>query len=185
MVLRVKKLLQQISSLMQKLLAGKLWFRINWRYRAPPSFSLDWVIHGYLAVGGLPQSQDQPLLAQAKIRVILSLCSPLEGRLPENIVNSFHCIRLAIPDSHYRESLQVAQLATAVNIVHKCIRGRLPLYVHCLAGVERAPIICIAYLCRFCDLELWEAIHLVKQVHPATLLSPAQIRVIQELLQRR
>lgn len=145
-------------------------------------FPIDWVIPQVLAVGGLPQPLAARDLAQAGVQVVLSLCSEEEGRLPETIRQAFHCVSSPIPDSRSQETLQLSQLVTAVHLVHEWIGRRQPVYVHCLAGMERSPTVCIAYLCRHQGMELWEATHWVKQAHPASMPTADQVRLLREFV---
>lgn len=144
---------------------------------------LDWVIPGKLAVGGLPQPGDRDRFKQANIQVILSLTAPMEADLPPDVAASFRCARVALPDSRYEAQLRVERLAKAVDLVHRSLSQQLPTYVHCLAGIERSPLVCVAYLCRYHQLDLWEAVNWLKQVRPCAAPSMAQLQVLQAWLQ--
>lgn len=133
-----------------------------------------WVLPGKLAVGGFPGGGDGIELTRGGIRSILSLCDEWEGILPESIVQNFECLRFPLPDSRYPDPIEPEQLVTVVNLIHRRLENRFPVYVHCLAGVERSPTVCIAYLCRHCNLELWEAVNWLKQVNPRS--SPASVQ---------
>jgi atypical dual specificity phosphatase len=148
--------------------------------RSSHSPQLSWVIPGKLALGGLPQSP-APLTA-AKIPAILSLSHPWEGCLPANFDGQFHHYRCPLPDSRSQEELTLDQLTTAVDIIHHSLQNHQPLYVHCLAGIERSPMVCIAYLCRYDRQQLWDAWEWVKTVHPSTRLTIAQRHAIEQLL---
>jgi protein-tyrosine phosphatase len=124
-------------------------------------------------------------LTRANIKVVLSLCAKLEGELPEDVTQNFRCLRYILPDRYYATEFKVDQLAQVVEIVHKSIQHQLPIYVHCLAGMERSPTVCIAYLCRYHNLELWEALNWLKQVHPRSMPNESQIRALREYSQHR
>ncbi len=158
------------------------YFSNAYRSSSSPA-KLDWVIPGKLSVGGLPQIEDISILTRAKIKVILSLCAPSEGELPPQIEKKFYCVRLILPDSHYTSDLTPERLCKAVEILRKFDKKGLPIYVHCLAGIERSPTVCIAYLCCVHHLELWEAIELVKRIRPMASPSRHQIQVIYKLMQ--
>lgn len=142
-----------------------------------------WILPQKLAVGRLPRLEDVSDFTQSDIKAVLTLCAPQEGSLPAAIIQQFHCQRFVLPDSHYKTPLEVRQIAAVVEIIHTCVQRRSPIYVHCFAGMERAPSACIAYLCRHQGLELWEALHCVKQVHRRTRLTDAQIRVLREFVE--
>ncbi len=144
---------------------------------------LRWVITHKLAVGPLPIMDMRSQFQQAGIKAILSLCSEEEGMLPTGFEQDFQCHRWQLPDSHYDESMTVTQLAQAVEIVRQAILNRQPIYVHCLAGMERSPTVCVAYLCQYEHLELWEALNWLKQTNRRTTLTPEQVQVIQSFIQ--
>lgn len=154
------------------------------RHDSNQAHRLSWIIPGKLAVGGLPQSADSSILAREKIKVVLSLCAQSEGSLPEEIVQKFRCLRFILPDSHYILGLQPSQLEQVVELIHTHIQSQQPVYVHCLAGVERSPTACIAYLCLHHDMELWEAINRVKQAHPNARPTEGQVQAIRDLIRQ-
>lgn len=147
-----------------------------------PMGKVHWVLPHQLAVGGLPTHQDGVLLEQAGIRSILSLNAPAEGALPEEFADKFHCQRYILPDRYYLFPLQIPQLAAAVHLIYQSIANHQPIYVHCLAGVERSPTVCIAYLCRYQKMSLWEAAYHVKRCYPPAFPSANQLQVIRDWL---
>lgn len=157
--------------------------------KSPPPprklFTIDWVIPHKLAIGRLPQLGDGEQLIKANIKAVLSLCAEEEGILPEEITTKFQCFRLVLPDRHYNTKMTAEQLAEAVNIVHQNIENNPPIFVHCLAGIERSPTVCIAYLCKYHKMELWEAANWLKQVHSSSLPDDSALRAIRELLQQK
>jgi hypothetical protein len=185
---QVRQVLRQIKRLIEMIrfqwlgwLLGPAKQRSSYQRQTP----FNWVIPGKLAVGGIPQAEDHSRLVAANIKVVLSLCAEIEGCLPETITRDFNCLRFVLPDRYYTTQLEVHQLAKAVEIVHHSLHNQLPVYVHCLAGIERSPTVCIAYLCLYQNLELWEALNWVKQVHPSAMPNEAQLRTLREFLQVR
>jgi atypical dual specificity phosphatase len=140
-----------------------------------------WIIPRQLAVGPLPMSENYPQFKESGIQSILSLCAETEGVLPPEILSDLRCRRLVLPDSHYAETMQPAQLGEAVQELKALITQNPAVYVHCLAGVERSPTVCIAYLCCEEKMPLWEALNWVKQVNPRTSPIPSQLQAVREL----
>jgi atypical dual specificity phosphatase len=174
-----KRFLKQMIESIKRLLGMK-----NLSSYRPTRRTISWVIPKKLAVGSLPKIGVGDELLKANIKVVFSLCSELEGTLPDDISQNFKCLRLVLPDRHYTTELTVEQLAQAVEIVRKHLENDLPVYVHCLAGIERSPTVCIAYLCRYQNLKLWEAVSWLKQVHPRSMPSTSELRVIREFIQQ-
>lgn len=148
------------------------------RSRRRRSITLNWVIPGKLAIGALPRSGDSLVLAKGNIGAILSLCSEHEGPLPEDVATSFRCGRVMLPDSYYASSIVPEELLKAVEVVHRCVQRNIPIYVHCLCGIERAPLVCITYLCLHRDLDLMEALLWLKQIHPRANPTEDQLQIL-------
>jgi atypical dual specificity phosphatase len=154
--------------------------------RSPhPPPTLRWVIPQQIAIGSLPTAELYPVMMTAGIKAILTLCTEAEGQPTPEMQSSFQCIRHALPDSYAAETLQPHSLAKAVAIVHQFVTARQPLYVHCLAGIERSPTVCAAYLCLHQGLQPWEALHCLRQVNPKTHLIDSQIQAIQQLVREK
>ena len=176
---QLKRFLKQIIGAIKRLLGIK-----HQSLSRPARRTISWVIPKKLAVGSLPQVGVGDELLKANIKIVFSLCSELEGTLPDDISQNFKCLRLVLPDRHYTTELTVEQLAQAVEIVREHLENDLPVYIHCLAGVERSPTVCIAYLCRYQNLQLWEAVSWLKQAHPRSMPSTSELRVIGEFIQQ-
>jgi hypothetical protein len=149
---------------------------------AKPAFR--WIIDRQMAVGPIPDATLYDQLIAAGFKSVLTLCGEDEGILHSEIPTNFHWQRLVLPDSHYTESLTASQLAQAVTIARQAIVQKPPIYIHCLAGMERSPSVCIAYLCLHEGMEVWEALNWVKQRNARTRLSTEQVQVIQALTQQ-
>lgn len=144
--------------------------------------SVDWVLPRQVAVGSLPQQSDVSMLREAGLKAVLALCSEHEGQWPMAIQDAFSCHRVSMPDSHHAAPMTPHQIAIAVHHIHHCLQQNRPVFVHCLAGVERSPIICTAYLCRHHHYPLWESLNWVKTVHPESLPNPRQLKALKEYL---
>ncbi len=143
---------------------------------------LNWIIKGVLAVGPIPKSKArQALLRSSGISSVLTLCSEEEGVLSQDFQSSVACTRIPLSDSHSEEEMSFANFSMAVDKVHSYIQSSAPLYVHCIAGMERSPSVCVGYLYKYKQMDLWEALNWVKQANPRTNILDSQLKVIQRL----
>lgn len=154
-------------------------------YSSQSRFSVDWVLPGQLAVGRLPRSVDRQVLKQAGIRTVFALCAESEGAWPVNLQEQFRCLRYVLPDSHYATRPTPQQVGEVVRLVHHSVEKSEPIFVHCLAGIERSPSACIAYLCCYQRLPLWQALNWVKQVHPSSSPNDFQIQAIRDYIEQQ
>lgn len=147
--------------------------------------TLEWLIPNELVVNALPTADTYPQLWQMGVRCILTLCDESEGCLPP-IPASFPFLwqRIFLPDSHYAEAINPQALAQVVQTLQHWTQQKLPVYVHCLAGIERSPLACIAYLCTQHHFELWEALNLVQQKHPRTAIRSSQLQALRAYLKQ-
>ncbi len=153
--------------------------------KSPQSSPLRWIIDRRLAVGPIPTDQNSDFLGQAGIRSVLTFCATTEGSLDPKIPEDYQWERLVLPDSHYSEKMQPQDLGKAIDRLQQFITTHPPVYVHCLAGMERSPTVCVGYLCLYEGMELSEALNFVKQRNPRTNINPEQVQVLQALIQAR
>ena len=146
---------------------------------------LRWILPHRLAVGPIPDKTIETQLLQSGIKAILTLCDETEGTLPTNISDRFQWQRFVLPDSHYKEKMKSSELHKALKGLHATLSQNLPTYVHCLAGMERSPTVCVGYLCLYEKMPLWEALNWVKQCNPRTSITNDQLQVIQQVIQEQ
>ena len=143
---------------------------------------INWIVRRELAVGPIPLDKErQSLLLESGICSMLTLCSEAEGTPPETLSTRLNWSRIPLQDSHSDTSIVIADLARAVDQVHEYIQSSAPLYVHCVAGMERSPSVCVGYLYKYKKIELWEALNWVKQANPRTNILDSQLKAIQQL----
>lgn len=141
-----------------------------------------WILPNRLALGPLPKPAYANTLTAANIEVVLSLCAEAEGQLPPNIAEKFHCQRYILPNRYYLLPLQTQHLEMATELLHQHLRRQRSVYVHCQRGIERSPLVCAAYLCRYHQLEVWEALRYVQQVQAIAAPISTQIKVLQTFM---
>lgn len=144
----------------------------------------DWVLENRLAIGALPRKGWAQALEDQGIHSIISLCDEAEGKLPKAITQQFRCVRVPLPDRRYRRSLTVEELGDAVDLIHWHVQKQQPVYLHCLAGIERSPLVAIAYLARYRSMDLLDAVGWLSHVHGQSRPISAQLQVVREYLQR-
>ena len=105
------------------------------------------------AVTAVLNLQDDPDLAGKGLRV-----PDLERAYREHGV-TFHRVPIADGDN----AMLLSRIDTAVALLHESIEAGHRLYVHCNAGMNRAPTIVIAYLHVHRDLSLAAARDFLKQ----------------------
>ena len=144
-------------------------------------FRIDWVLTNDLAIGPAPRA-DRHLqrLKDAGIQAVLSLCSLEEAQLPQGFTNQFQCQRIVLPDHRSPEVLTLDQLKSALLALSE-LRQQGPVFVHCVAAVERSPLICMAWLVQQQQLNPSEALDYLMQVHPGTNPLPRQYELLKHI----
>ncbi|QFZ92675.2 dual specificity protein phosphatase [Synechococcus elongatus] len=151
------------------------------RKASAAKLTIDWVIPGRLAIGPLPHDQQRSQFEQAQIQAVLSLCAPHEGPIPAWI-QALEWQRCVLPDSHCDRLITVSEIEQAVEQLHQLLHVATPVYIHCIASIERSPLITLAYLCRHRSLDFWEALSHLQQVHNPTRPTDTQMKVLQQYL---
>src|SRR5262245_11693431 len=131
-------------------------------------------IDALLFVGGEFRARQWPRLHALGIRAVLSLQAEREdifhGTPPER------ALRLEVPDFH---PPTVEQLHEAVAFIQAAHSERLPVLVHCHAGVGRAALTASAYLVSR-GLGHDDAFQLVRRARPIVFLNDLQRQRLEE-----
>ena len=172
---------------MRQFLSGLPWFKSSnhSQKKSQRNLKIRWVLPNQLAVGRCIHPGEESILATAGIQSILVLCDETEALTPPMVQQHFHVIRHPLPDSHKPVLLKSTDVMAALKILHNNLVHHRPTYVHCLAGMERSPTLCIAYLCLFKGYGLWESFNWVKQVNPRTNPTETQLDVVRSLIDQQ
>ena len=158
---------------------------ISMRIMLPSKFNFDWVLIDELAVGPAPRKQHHvELLVSAGITGIMSLCSESEVPQPKISHDEITHQRIVLPDHSYNRELTVNEIRTTLREL-KYLKSLGPVFVHCKAGIERSPLICIAWLVTEKNLSLQSALDYLMQVHPGTNPLAKHLMRIEELLTKK
>ena len=145
------------------------------------SFSIDWVLINELAVGKGPKtSQDLDKLKELKIKSILSLCSEDECKPAPEMDKNFYCKRIILPDHKAKRDPTLEEINIALDALDYLI-SEGPTFVHCVASIERSPLICMSYLIKKCNLTPIEALDYLMEVHPITNPLPGQFAILKKM----
>lgn len=150
----------------------------------PPAsrrFRIDWVLVNELAIGPAPQA-DRHLdrLMDQGVRAVLSLCSPDEVPQPVGLVQRFACARLVLPDHRAERLPEPEELAQALALLEQLL-AEGPVFVHCVAAMERSPLVCLAWLVSRHGQSPQAALDYLMQVHPGTNPLPGQLKLLNQL----
>ena len=145
------------------------------------AFRINWVLINELALGPAPRTDsDLHSLNVAGIKAVLSLCSIGESQPPQGLTTHFQCERIVLPDHRSPDVLSLPQLTvTLLALAELCQQG--PVFVHCVAAVERSPLICMAWLVQQQQLSPTEALDYLMQVHPGTNPLPEQYGLLKHI----
>lgn len=156
--------LERLGDLYRKVKA----YLIMLRHRLSKSKQLDWITPN-LAIGG--EIRDLELLRSKGISALINLQAEHnddETRLREC---GMEYLRLPIKDGHAPNINQIQKMVDWVNL--QSSQGR-KIYMHCAAGVGRAPTMAIAFLISM-GFTAEEARIQVKMKHVDTDLGPRQV----------
>ena len=144
-------------------------------------FQVDWVLVDELAIGPAPRKQRHlDRLHELGIKGVLSLCDCTEAEAPETFNQSFQTRRIVLPDHRTGRMPSTKELEKALeNLRELLIQG--PVFVHCVAAMERSPLVCLAWLVRQHRMTPGRALDYLMQQHPGTNPLPGQFALLDEL----
>lgn len=145
------------------------------------AFPISWVLVQDLALGPAPVApRHLNRLESEGIMAVFSLCSTEEKAAPPDLEERFHCRRLVLPDHRSQGTLSIGQLEQALEVLAE-LRSHGPVFVHCVAAIERSPLVCLAWLMREHGLSRQNALDYLLQVHPGTSPSAAHLMLLTQL----
>lgn len=146
-------------------------------------FRPSWVLRNQLALGSAPVSVHHLQELQSnRIVAILALCSSGEAPLPFGLTHRFEFHRFVLPDHKSCVVLPPSQIQAAYQLLVTLVATG-SVYVHCQAGVERSPLLCMAWLMVNRSLSLLDALAYLKSVHPSTGPLPDQLASLRKWYQ--
>ncbi len=142
------------------------------------NFKIDWVLQNELAIGSIPKTYQHVLeLKNQKIKWIFSLCDKNEVDIDFDYEDYFSCRRVVLPDHKYGKPPTIKQLNLALDNLAEIIKYG-PVYIHCVAGVERSPLVCMAWLVQNYYLTPTQALDYLMDIHIGTNPLPEQLRLL-------
>jgi phosphoglycolate phosphatase-like HAD superfamily hydrolase len=133
---------------------------------------------GELLVGSAPGTADHlDILELEGVNAILSLCEESEAPPPSGLAERFVHSRRPLPDHAADRAPTVQELEEVIVTLDKLSRSG-PVYVHCVAGVERSPLVAMAWLLRRHGLGFVAALDYVQETHRSTNPAPEQLNAL-------
>ncbi len=141
----------------------------------------NWVLKNELAIGISPLIDAHiKQLKSMNIKSILSLCSAEEFEPNEYIKKNFIYSRVALPDHKKGRSPSRSEIDAALKEI-KRLKNFGSIYIHCVAAVERSPLICMAWLIKEKKLNINDALEYLMRVNPSTNPLSVQLKAIKYL----
>ena len=119
-------------------------------------------------------------LHELGIKGVLSLCGSTEAEPPEKFDQSFQTRRIVLPDHRAGRMPSTQELETALENLRDLLKHG-PVYVHCVAAMERSPLVCLAWLVRQHRMTPERALDYLMQQHPGTNPLPGQLALLHDL----
>ena len=144
-------------------------------------FRINWVLIDQLAIGPAPRAERHiDRLCEAGIRCVLSLCSAEEATPPAGLIEKFRTIRYVLPDHRAGRLPTLNELEIALGRLTE-LQQHGPVFVHCVAAMERSPLVCLAWLVQKHRLTPERALDYLMQQHPGTNPLPGQLVLLHKL----
>ena len=144
-------------------------------------FRIDWVLIDQLAIGPAPRSERHlDLLREEEIHCVLSLCAPDEVTLPAGLDKRFRTGCYVLPDHRAGRLPTLDELKKALGHLAE-LQQHGPVFVHCVAAMERSPLVCLAWLVQKHRMTPEQSLDYLMQQHPGTNPLPGQLALLHEL----
>ena len=140
----------------------------------------NWVILNKLCIGSPPiNSNDISQLKGLGIKSVINLCYENEILGYPDLESKFNYSRISLPDHKVEKLISYDDLKLVYDTLEDFLRIG-PVYIHCLAAVERSPLICIGYLIKNKKLSLIEALEYMMSIHEGTNPSTKDLNLVKD-----
>lgn len=147
---------------------GNIWRKVHGKItKRPTNFS--WLIDQKLAGSGMPTSFDE--LDWVLHQGVKSIVTMTENSLPDEWVKDLNYLHVPTPDL---TAPDMDRIDSAVEFIHQQINNKVPVMVHCAAGMGRAGTILACYLIKYQKHSAKEAIEKVRKERPGSIQSDVQ-----------
>ena len=144
-------------------------------------FKLDWVLSNELAVGPAPRKKSHfEYLANKNIKCILNLCNEKEAPIDDIYKSAFNFKRYTLPDHKVNKEIELYEVKEIIQIIETLLSYGA-IYIHCFAGVERSPLICMAWLISKHKLSPQRALDYLMEVHKGSNPLPSQYKLLSHI----
>lgn len=145
-------------------------------------FKINWVLIDEILVGNAPRKEKHINLLKSKgIKSILSLCSSKEVEFVDDLKNYFLWDQIVLPDHSYERIISAKEVKNALEKLSN-LKQKGPVFVHCVAAVERSPLICMAWLVKYKKMKPSVAMNYLMQVNPGTNPLPSQLKILEQII---
>ena len=149
--------------------------------RPASRFRIDWVLIQELAIGPAPRAERHlDCLESEGVAAVLSLCGAGEAPVLPAMEQRFVVRRVILPDHRHERLPRLDELKAAL-VALEALRAQGPVYVHCVAAMERSPLVCLAWLVTRHGLSPQRALDYLMQVHPGTSPLAGQLALLGQL----
>jgi protein-tyrosine phosphatase len=85
------------------------------------------------------------------INVIISI-----GCNPKSPLRNIESYKFSVPDSSTSDMTEIFEESS--RLIHEKIENRQVVLVHCKGGINRSPMVVLAYLCKYCQYSVGDAV---------------------------
>ena len=144
-------------------------------------FRINWISINKLAIGPAPKTlSNLEEIKKKGICNILTLCSEEECKLPVEISTLFNQSKIYLPDHKASRDIEIKEFNKALDELVELLKTG-PVFIHCVAAMERSPLVCIGWLVKYKNLSFNNALDYMMQAHPGTNPLAKQLYLINKI----
>ena len=139
-----------------------------------------WVLKNKLLVGSVPKTlEDINYLKKNSVSAILNLSDECNADIEKLIRHNFEYTKKFLPDHRDGRDPTFLEIDSVLNALKEISMNKI-VYIHCSHGVERSPLICIAWLVKEKRMSIDNATYYMSKAHRRSNPLNRQLIILRE-----
>ena len=144
-----------------------------------------WVLKNKLLLGSVPKTfEDIDFLKKKAISGILNLSNECDPEIEKLLRQDFAYRKFFLPDHRDGRDPTLMEIDSVLKALEEIYNNKI-VYIHCSHGIERSPLICIAWLVKEKKMSIENAAYYLNNIHERSNPLNRQLIILRDYFENK